>query len=187
MLHARRPIAAIAVLGTLGFLAAGCTAGGTDPTPTKSHTASSTPSASASSTPSSGSSSSASAEPSDESSVPGNFPGSGQTGPSDPDQGDIDATALVTFASWDTGSKSLQAAGLVTGTTDTSGKCTFTATKGGTTRTLTSSASASASTINCAQVAFPASQVSSGTWSVTLKYTVSSGSTTSDPMTAEVP
>ncbi|WP_069712256.1 hypothetical protein [Curtobacterium sp. ER1/6] len=119
--------------------------------------------------------------------TPGAFPGTGQTAEPDTDPGAYPATAVVSFAGWDTGSRTLQAGGLVTGTVDASGSCTFTATKGGTTRTATSAAEASASSVNCAQVSFPASQVSSGTWSITLEYAVGSESTTSEPMTAEVP
>jgi hypothetical protein len=119
--------------------------------------------------------------------TPGAFPGSGATNQPDTDPSDFPATAVVTFAGWDTGSKTLQAGGLVSGITDTSGKCTFTATKDGVTRTATSTAQASASSVNCAQVSFPAAKVSSGTWSVTLTYAVGSASTTSDPLTAEVP
>ncbi|PZE84966.1 hypothetical protein [Curtobacterium sp. MCBD17_032] len=119
--------------------------------------------------------------------MPSAFPGSGVTTEPDADPGDFAATALVTFAGWDAGTRQLQAGGLVSGTTDTSGTCRFTATKGATTRTLTSSAQASASSVNCSQVSFPASQVSRGTWSITLQYSVGSASTTSEPMTAEVP
>ncbi|GAA3337322.1 hypothetical protein GCM10017714_03880 [Curtobacterium pusillum] len=185
---APRPIAALAVVGALSLLAAGCSAGGDDPTPspTSTATASASPTPTAvetggSSTPSTGGDDDGSDD------VPTAFPGSGQTSQPDTDPSDFPATAVVTFAGWDAGSKTLQAGGLVSGTTDTSGTCTFAATKSGVTRTLTSAAQASASSVNCAQVSFPSSQVSTGTWSITLKYTVGSKSTTSEPMTAEVP
>jgi len=185
---APRPIAAFAVVGVLSLLAAGCSAGGDDPTPSpsssRSASASATPSPSASSTVTAAPTQSADDDPTD---VPTAFPGTGQTAQPDTDPADFPATALVTFAGWDAGSGTLQAGGLVSGTTDTSGTCTFTARKSGVTRTLTSTAEASASSVNCAQVAFPASQVSTGTWSITLQYSVGSKSTTSDPMTAEVP
>jgi hypothetical protein len=119
--------------------------------------------------------------------TPGAFPGSGETAQPDTDPADFPATAVVTFAGWDAASRTLQAGGLVSGTTNASGTCSFTATKGGTTRTATSSAQSSPSAVNCAQVSFPAAKVSSGTWSITLQYSVGSKSTTSDPMTAEVP
>ncbi|WFR66533.1 hypothetical protein P9139_17405 [Curtobacterium flaccumfaciens] len=189
---APRPIAALAVVGALSLLAAGCSAGGDDPTPSPTRTASSTPSATPTSSPtatSGGGSSTPSTGSGDDDTgdVPSAFPGSGQTNQPDTDPSDFPATAVVTFAGWDAGSRTLQAGGLVSGTTNTSGTCTFTATKSGVTRTLTSAAEASASSVNCAQVSFPSSQVSTGTWSITLKYTVGSKSTTSDPMTAEVP
>jgi len=194
MHFAARPIAAIAVVGALSLLTAGCSAGGDDPTPSPSRSAtasvSPTPTATTTADPSSASTSEPSggaSTPSDDESVPDSFPGTGQTTQPDPDPEDFPATALVTFAGWDTGSRTLQAGGLVSGTTDTSGTCRFSATKGGVTRTLTSAAEASASSVNCAQVSFPSAQVSSGTWSITLEYTVGSKSTTSDPMTAEVP
>jgi hypothetical protein len=185
---APRPIAAFAVIGALSLLLAGCSAGGDDPTPSPtrsaSASASTTPSPSATSTPTP---TGVASEPSDDDTTPGAFPGSGQTSEPDTDPSDFPATAVVTFSGWDAGTKTLQAGGLVSGTTDTSGKCTFRAVKGGVTRTQTSAAEASASSVNCAQAAFPASQVTTGTWSITLTYSVGSKSTTSEPMTAEVP
>ena len=190
---APRPIAALAVVGALSLLAAGCSAGGDDPTPSPSRTTSSSPSATATETastaPTQGTDDPSTGTDDDGGSddAPTAFPGTGQTSQPDSDPSDFPATALVTFAGWDAGSKTLQAGGLVSGTTNTSGTCTFTATKGGVTRTLTSAAEASASSVNCAQVSFPTAQVSTGTWSITLKYSVGSKSTSSDPMTAEVP
>ncbi|OIH92219.1 MULTISPECIES: hypothetical protein [unclassified Curtobacterium] len=198
MLHASRPIAAFAVVGALSLLVAGCS-GGDDASPTPSASRSTSATATPTSTATSGGAvdpSDAASAPSDDASdggeasdddTPGPFPGSGATNEPDTDPSDFPATAVVTYAGWDTGTKTLQAGGLVSGTTDTSGTCRFTATKGGVTRTATSAAEASASSVNCAQVAFPASQVASGTWSVTLTYAVGSASTASDPMTAEVP
>lgn len=191
-----RPIAALAVVGVFSLLAAGCSAGGDpDPTPRPSRSTSApTPAApTATATPtsapseSSGGPSSTAPSTGSDDDVPTAFPGSGQTHDPDSAPSDFPATALVTFAGWDAGSRTLQAGGLVSGTTDTSGTCTFTAQRGGVSRTLTSTAEASASSVNCAQVAFPANQVSTGTWSITLEYTVGAGATRSDPMTAEVP
>lgn len=201
MLLASRPIAAFAVVGALSLLLAGCSGGGDDATPSPSASATRTPSATptddsattaptgTASTPTDGASDDGDggdAGASDDD-TPGAFPGSGATNQPDTDPSAFPATAVVTYAGWDTGSKTLQAGGLVSGTTDTSGKCTFTATKDGVTRTATSTAQASASSVNCAQVSFPAAKVPSGTWSVTLTYAVGSASTTSDPLTAEVP
>lgn len=202
MLLASRPIAAFAVVGALSLLLAGCSGGGDDATPSPSASVSRTPSATptdadsatsaptdAASTPTDGVSDDGDGDDAGASDddTPGAFPGSGATNQPDTDPSEYPATSVVTFAGWDTGSKTLQAGGLVSGTTDTSGKCTFTATKDGVTRTATSTAQASASSVNCAQVSFPAAKVSSGTWSVTLTYAVGSASTTSDPLTAEVP
>jgi hypothetical protein len=202
MLLASRPIAAFAVVGALSLLLAGCSGGGDDATPSPSASVSRTPSApptdddsatsaptDAASTPTDGGSDDGDGDDAGASDddTPGAFPGSGATNQPDTDPSEYPATSVVTFAGWDTGSKTLQAGGLVSGTTDTSGKCTFTATKDGVTRTATSTAQASASSVNCAQVSFPAAKVSSGTWSVTLTYAVGSASTTSDPLTAEVP
>ena len=202
MLLASRPIAAFAVVGALSLLLAGCSGGGDDATPSPSASVSRTPSATptdddsatsaptdAASTPTDGGSDDGDGDDAGASDddTPGAFPGSGATNQPDTDPSEYPATSVVTFAGWDAGSKTLQAGGLVSGTTDTSGKCTFTATKDGVTRTATSTAQASASSVNCAQVSFPAAKVSSGTWSVTLTYAVGSASTTSDPLTAEVP
>jgi len=202
MLLASRPIAAFAVVGALSLLLAGCSGGGDDATPSPSASVSRTPSATptdddsatsaptdTASTPTDGGSDDGDGDDAGASDddTPGAFPGSGATNQPDTDPSEYPATSVVTFAGWDTGSKTLQAGGLVSGTTDTSGKCTFTATKDGVTRTATSTAQASASSVNCAQVSFPAAKVSSGTWSVTLTYAVGSASTTSDPLTAEVP
>ncbi len=187
MHFASRPIAAFAVVGVLSLLAAGCSAM-SDDDPTASPTRSAAPTPTASATATSAPSSTPSPSSSDDADdSPSAFPGSGQTTEPDDDPSDFPATAVVTYAGWDTGSRTLQAGGLVSGTTNTSGTCTFTATKSGVTRTLTSTAEASASSVNCAQVSFPAAQVSSGTWSITLDYRVGAQSTTSDPMTAEVP
>jgi len=205
MQFAPRPIAALAVVGVLTFLSAGCSAGQDDPDPSVSPTRSASATATVTPTPTSTrtaaptatatapapapapTSGAGSTDDDGADDTPGAFPGSGQTAQPDTDPGDYPATAVVSFAGWDTGSRTLQAGGLVTGTVDASGSCTFTATKGGTTRTATSAAEASASSVSCAQVSFPATQVSSGTWSITLEYAVGSKSTTSDPMTAEVP
>ncbi|MBT2503089.1 hypothetical protein [Curtobacterium sp. ISL-83] len=206
MQSAARPIAALAVVGVLGLLAAGCSAGGTTPAPSPSRSASTLPSASASDTASalpttgSGTGGTAAGSPTGASTtgtsggsasgaggVPSAFPGTGQTTQPEKDPAGFPATAVVTFAGWDTASKTLQAGGLVSGTVDTAGTCRFTAKKAGVVRTLTSTAAASASSVSCAQVAFPATQVSTGTWSITLQYAVGAKSTTSDPMTAEVP
>jgi hypothetical protein len=197
MLLASRPIAAFAVVGALSVLLAGCSGGGDDATPTPSasptRTASPTPTADDPATAEpTGTASSPASEATDDPTAsdddtPGAFPGSGSTNEPDTDPSDFPATAVVTYSGWDTASKTLQAGGLVSGTTDTSGTCTFTAKKGSVTRTATSAAQASASSVNCAQVAFPAAQVPSGTWSLTLTYAVGSASTTSDPMPAEVP
>ncbi|MCS6562002.1 MULTISPECIES: hypothetical protein [Curtobacterium] len=201
MLLASRPIAAFAVVGALSLLLAGCSGGGDDATPSPSASVSRTPSATptgddsattaptdTASTPTDGASDGdGDGDDASDDDTPGAFPGSGATNQPDTDPSEYPATAVVTFAGWDTGSKTLQAGGLVSGTTDTSGKCTFTATKDGVTRTATSTAQASASSVNCAQVSFPAAKVPSGTWSVTLTYAVGSASTTSDPLTAEVP
>ncbi|MFJ4074691.1 hypothetical protein [Curtobacterium sp. NPDC089991] len=197
MLLASRPIAAFAVVGALSVLLAGCSGGGDDATPSPSasatRTASPTPTADdPATTEPTGTASSPASEATDDptasdDNTPGAFPGSGSTNEPDTDPSDFPATAVVTYSGWDTASKSLQAGGLVSGTTDTSGTCTFTAKKGSVTRTATSAAQASASSVNCAQVAFPAAQVPSGTWAVTLTYAVGSASTTSDPMPAEVP
>lgn len=209
MLFAPRPIAAFAVVGAFSLLVAGCSAGDGDPAPSATRSASATASSSPSAT-APAADGSASAVPTDDATsvaggdtgpsdgapsdgdasdddTPGAFPGSGETAQPDTDPADFPATAVVTFAGWDAGSRTLQAGGLVSGTTNASGTCTFTATKGGTTRSLTSSAQSSPSAVNCAQVSFPAAQVSTGTWSITLQYSVGSKSTTSDPMTAEVP
>ncbi|MBT1676062.1 hypothetical protein [Curtobacterium aurantiacum] len=198
MLLASRPIAAFAVVGALSLLLAGCSGGGDDatPSPSASRTPSATPTdddsattapTDTASTPTDGASDDGDGGSASDDDTPGAFPGSGATNQPDTDPSSFPATAVVTYAGWDTGSKTLQAGGLVSGTTDTSGKCTFTATKDGVTRTATSTAQASASSVNCAQVSFPAAKVPSGTWSVTLTYAVGSASTTSDPLTAEVP
>ncbi|MBT1618877.1 MULTISPECIES: hypothetical protein [Curtobacterium] len=201
MLLASRPIAAFAVVGALSLLVAGCSGGGDDATPSPSasatRTTSATPTDDASATaaptgvapsPTDGASGDGGTDSgAGDDDTPGPFPGSGATNQPDTDPSEFPATAVVTYAGWDTGSKTLQAGGLVSGTTDTSGKCTFTATKNGVTRKATSTAQASASSVNCAQVSFPAAKVPSGTWSVTLTYAIGSASTTSDPLTAEVP
>lgn len=182
-----RPIAAVAVIGALSLLTAGCTAGDdTSPKPSASRSATadgaSTPTAKPTG-PGSGN------EPAESSDLPTSIADGGQSGqPSDPDTASaFPATAVVTYASWDAGSSTLQTAGLVTGTSDTSGTCTFTAKRGGTTRTATSRPNAGASSVTCTEATFPKAQLGTGSWSVTLTYSVGDASTTSNPTTAEVP
>jgi hypothetical protein len=184
-----RPIAVISVIGALSLLAAGCTAGG-DTRPTPSASRSATAQADGSSTPggSATAGDGAGSTPVESSDLPTSIAGSGQSGqPADPTPSSYPATAVVTYANWDTASRTLQVGGLVTGTSDTGGTCTFTAKSGTTTRTATSSATAGASSVSCAEATFPQSRLASGRWTVTLTYAVGSASTTSTPTTAEVP
>lgn len=183
-----RPIVALALIGTVGLLAAGCSSGDGDPAPSATRTRSTAPSPSASAT----ATAPATSAPTDGATdaagdTPSVDPSTGAGGQTDPDAGTFPATAVVTFATWDRPSSRLQAAGLVSGTGDASGTCTFTATMGGTSRTTTSAASGSAGSVNCAQAEFPTGQLTTGTWSVTLTYTLGGKSTVSAPMTAEVP
>jgi hypothetical protein len=182
---ALRPIAALAVVGALSLLAAGCSAaddGGPSPSPTRSSTPSQSATTTATPTPTS-----TPTEGTGDDATPTPDPSAGAGGQTDPDPGTFPATALVTFTTWDRPSSRLQAAGLVSGTTDASGTCTFTATMGGVSRTVTSAASGSASSVNCAQAEFAAGQITSGTWNVTLTYAVGGKSTVSAPMAAQVP
>ncbi|WP_156463454.1 hypothetical protein [Curtobacterium sp. Leaf183] len=107
--------------------------------------------------------------------------------PSEAPPSDFPATALVTYAGWDTGSQTLQASGIVSGATDTGGTCTFTATMGGTTRTQQSDTSVANTSVNCAQVAFPRTQLGTGTWTVALRYALGGKSVTSTTTTVEIP
>ncbi len=182
-------VSALGLTAVALLVLAACTGGGDDrPTPSRSASAS----ASASATPS------ASAGSGDAGSGSGPSDGDGPTtvpipsetpadDPSEAQPSDFPATALVTYAGWDAGSQTLQASGIVSGATDTSGKCTFTAKQGGTTREQGSEAQVASTSINCAQVSFPRAQLGSGTWTVALRYSLGGKSVTSATTTVEIP
>ncbi|KTR50951.1 hypothetical protein [Curtobacterium oceanosedimentum] len=180
--HPLIPALALAALAAITLTA--CSSGDDDGgRPTKSASASTSASAGPTTTPPTSSSPS----PTDESStipIPSQTPATQTT---DAPPSDFPATALVTYAGWDASSSSLQAVGIVSGTTDASGTCRFTVRSGGTERSATSAAVDAASSVNCAQVSFPRSQVASGSWTVTLSYTLGGKTVTSEATTAEVP
>jgi len=180
--HPLIPALALAALAAITLTA--CSSGDDDGgRPTKSASASASASAGPTTTPPTSSSPS----PTDESStipIPSQTPATRTT---DAPPSDFPATALVTYAGWDASSSSLQAVGIVSGTTDASGTCRFTVRSGGTERSVTSEAVDAASSVNCAQVSFPRSQVASGSWTVTLSYTLDGKTVASEATTVEVP
>lgn len=67
------------------------------------------------------------------------------------------------------------------------GECTFTLTSGSQTVTKKSTGLADASSTTCGQVTVAGSEISSGTWSVTLRYTSALYSGTSEPLELVIP
>lgn len=191
MSHLSRPIIAVALVGASCLLAAGCSSQ-SDPAPSGSPSRSvsasaaapSSPAASTGTTPVAGGEDSGDDDGGTGAVIPTAIPGTGESAAPPSDGGYLSATAVVTYADWDASSKRIQTAGLVTGTGDASGTCTFTASDGSTTKTATSAANASASSVNCAQASL---QVGSGTWSVVLVYAIGDDSTASESATVEVP
>lgn len=74
--------------------------------------------------------------------------------------------ALTTSGTDATG---LFAGALIQGVVETTGTCTLTATKGGTTKTATAAAEANASSTSCG-LSIPSAELSSGVWTVTIQY-----------------
>lgn len=112
-----------------------------------------------------------------------------------PDQGDggqasaLDATAVITIAAVSTLDGSAIFGGYVAGVIENGGSCVFTVSNAAVTPTTvaTSTGAANSDSTSCGSPSVPAGVIASGTYSVTLTYSNSQGSTTSDPVTMEVP
>jgi len=116
------------------------------------------------------------------------FPQATSTEPAvDPDPGDYPASPLVTFASWNAAESRLEVGGVVSGQLDPDGTCRLVVTRGSVTVQRTSTPQASASSVDCGQFSVPRSELSSGSWSVTIRYVVGNESVASDPQQIEVP
>lgn len=116
------------------------------------------------------------------------FPQATSTEPAvDPDPADYPASPLVTFASWNAAESRLEVGGVVSGQLDPDGTCRLVVTRGSVTVQRTSTPQASASSVDCGQFSVPRSELSSGSWSVTIRYVVGNESVASDPQQIEVP
>lgn len=189
MPHARRrgsvlgsfALGAVVVLGL-----AACTAGSDrpEPTPRPTSSPSSVPPVTESPTPTGDE---PTADPS--AGIDGQpFPQATSTVPAvDPDPGDYPASPLVTFAAWNAGESRLEVGGVVSGQLDPDGTCRLVVTRGSTTIQRTSSPQAAASSVDCGQFTVPRSELTSGSWSVVIRYVVGDESVASDPEQVEVP
>ena len=106
-----------------------------------------------------------------------------QETPPTPDEVPVDAVISIAEAAPD---HSLTVGGFVNGFSEDDGTCTFVVSKGSTTRTLTQLGLDNRGTTACGSVTFPASQLSTGEWSIRLDYSGRSGKFTSETTTVAI-
>jgi hypothetical protein len=79
-------------------------------------------------------------------------------------------TPFISAAIWDKDSGLLDVEGMVPNVVEDDGTCTLVARKGGTVRMISQPAASAASTTTCNPLQLPGSQLSDGTWTVTISY-----------------
>jgi hypothetical protein len=79
-------------------------------------------------------------------------------------------TPFITSALWDTEGDVLDVEGIVPKIVEDDGTCTLVARKGETVRMISQPAAPSASTTTCNPLQIPGSQLTAGTWTVTISY-----------------
>jgi hypothetical protein len=94
---------------------------------------------------------------------------------------------VVTYAGWQDGSQSVEAAGYVSGIAESHGTCTLTLTQSGHSATATGSGLANGTSTGCSRLSVPRSQLSSGTWTAVLTYSSPTSSAQSDKTEVRVP
>lgn len=194
MNHSLGRASALACLpGTVLVLAlglSGCTSSDAEPSPTSSvsTTTSSSPTASGTPDPSTSPTAVPTPDAGGEFVTGAPVPGSAQGGATDEAApSDYPASPLVTFATWNAPAAQLEAAGVVSGRLDPAGTCRLVLVQGSTRVVRDSVPQATASSVDCGQFVVPRSELSAGTWSVTLRYVVGSSAATSDAVEVEVP
>lgn len=79
-------------------------------------------------------------------------------------------TPFITSALWDGDGKVLDVEGMITNVVEEDGTCTLVARKGDTVRMVSQPAAPAASTTTCNPLQIPGSQLTAGTWTVTISY-----------------
>jgi hypothetical protein len=79
-------------------------------------------------------------------------------------------TPFITSALWDTDGELLDVEGIVPKIVEDDGTCTLVARKGDTVRMVSQPAAPAASTTTCNPLQIPGSQLTAGTWTVTISY-----------------
>lgn len=94
---------------------------------------------------------------------------------------------VIVVAGIDLGGESVSASGYVAGIAEEGGTCTFAFTSGSSTVTRTTTSVSDQRSTSCGLVEVPISEFSSGSWSVTLRYSSpAAGDTSSQPTTVEI-
>jgi len=102
-----------------------------------------------------------------------------------PTPDEVPIAAVISIAE-EGADRSLTVGGFVNGFSEDDGTCTFVVSKGSATRTLTQLGLDNRGTTACGSVTFPASQLSTGTWTIRLDYSGSSGKFTSETTTVTI-
>lgn len=94
---------------------------------------------------------------------------------------------VVTYAGWQDGSQSVEAAGYVSGIAESRGTCTLTLTLGGRSVTASRSGVANGSSTGCGRLTVARTQLGSGTWTAVLTYQSPTSHAESDKTEVRVP
>jgi hypothetical protein len=94
---------------------------------------------------------------------------------------------VLSFATWEEATASLDAAGYVSPVVEEGGLCTLRLTEGEDTVTVTAPAMADATTTVCAGFSVSGERLSAGTWTVQLDYSSTTTEGASQPLSVEVP
>jgi len=100
----------------------------------------------------------------------------------------LDATAVMTIAAQDTSTGDIIVGGYVRGVIEANGTCLFTVTNVGTgsTTTATTTGIDNSDSTSCGSATIPAAKLSTGSYTVFLKYSNSTGSASSTPVDLQV-
>jgi hypothetical protein len=99
----------------------------------------------------------------------------------------LNQDAVISVAGVDVDGQHVSVSGYVSGIVEDGGVCTFTFTGVEAERTVTNASVANVSTTSCGLVQIPTSELARGSWQITLSYSSSSFSTTSQPLSLEIP
>ncbi|RZU33031.1 hypothetical protein [Blastococcus saxobsidens] len=95
--------------------------------------------------------------------------------------------AVLSFASWEEATASVEAAGYVSPLIEDGGTCTLRLTRGGDEVSITVPGTADATTTVCGGFSVPDERLAAGTWSLRLAYSSGTADVESAPVDVEVP